>query len=632
MMKRTLFRTVVGVVASFLVASLVAVPASANPGTNERVSVASDESQSSGPIGSLTEMSPDGRFVVFNALASDLVAGDTNGFTDTFLRDRQAGTTERVSVASDGSEANAGSGEDPDVSADGRFVAFGSRASNLVAGDTNGTEDIFVHDRQTGITERMSLDVGGAQLTFDANEPSISGDGRFVAFTAQAGGPSFAYRILVRDRLTGVTVNASVSNLGVPGNGPSTSVNLSFDGRYVTFRSFSSNLVPGDGNSTGDIFVRDLLLQTTERVSVASGGAEADSQSFVPYITADGRYIEFSSLASNLVPGDTNGNMDVFVHDRQTQTTERVSLGTGGVQAVGSTTTEGGGISDDGRFSAFHSNAANLVPGDTNGALDVFVYDRQTQTTERISVAGDGTQGNGFSLIGPGLSADGAIIAFRSNSSNLVSGDTNGSFDVFVHDRFGVAPPSDELTALDDAHTWVGLKNSDDQGTRFDVKVELLENGTVVATGMTRCVSGVTRNANQAKEVIVAWDAFGGVTLEPGDVLALRVSTRIGTNANDTKCGPGGHNNAVGLRMYYDSTTRASRFGATITPNPSANEYLHSDGGACTTTESAGVTTRYFDETSPSGTTAKCKDSTSINFNSGNPWAVIGTWSRAPQS
>ena len=317
---------------------------------------------------------------------------------------------------------------------------------------------------------------------------------------------------------------------------------------------------------------------------------------------------------------------------RQTQATERVSLGTGGIQAVGSTTTEGGGISDDGRFAAFHSNAANLVPGDTNGALDVFVFDRLAQTTERISVAGDGTQGNGSSAIGPGLSADGAIVAYRSNASNLVSGDTNGAPDVFIHDRFGVAPPSDEVTALGDAHAWVGLKNSDDQGTRFDVQVELLENGNVVASGLTRCVTGVVRNANQAKEVIIAWDAFGGVTLDPGDVLALRVSTRIGTNANDTKCGPPGHNNAVGLRLYYDSTTRASRFGATITPNPSANEYLHSDGGACTNTESAGVTTRYFDETAPSSTSAKCKDSTSINFSGGNPWAVIGTWSRAPQA
>ncbi len=180
-----------------------------------------------------------------------------------------------------------------------------------------------------------------------------------------------------------------------------------------------------------------------------------------------------------------------------------------------------------------------------------------------------------------------------------------------------------DVTDLKDAHVWVGLKNSDDQGTRFDVRVQLLENGSPVATGVTRCVIGVTRNANQATDVIVPWSAFGGVRLYPDDVLALKVSTRIGTNANDAKCG--GHNNAVGLRLYYDSTTRASRFGATITPNPSANEYLHSNGGACTSTESAGVTTRYFD-VAQSSTTAKCKDSSSINFSGGNPWAEIGTW------
>ncbi len=187
------------------------------------------------------------------------------------------------------------------------------------------------------------------------------------------------------------------------------------------------------------------------------------------------------------------------------------------------------------------------------------------------------------------------------------------------------------LTALSDAHVWVGLKNSDDQGTRFDLQVELLKNSTPVASGLLRCVTGVTRNSSLAKEVIVPWDPFSAVTLGPGDVLALRVSTRIGTNANNTKCA--GHNNAVGLRLYYDALDRASSVGATLSPDPSISLYLHSDGSVCPANgESAGVTTRSLDPSAPTATSAKCKDSSSINFNGGNPWAVIGVWSRPPQA
>jgi hypothetical protein len=186
--------------------------------------------------------------------------------------------------------------------------------------------------------------------------------------------------------------------------------------------------------------------------------------------------------------------------------------------------------------------------------------------------------------------------------------------------------------ALDDARLWVGLKNSDDQGTRFDIKVELLKNGTPIASGLERCVTGVTRNAALAREVLVGWDPFAAASLTTGDVLELRVSTRIGTNPNDTKCGPSGHNNAVGLRLYYDATSRASSVGAAFHPDPSVNLYLRSNGNACGNAESTGVTTRTLDPTAPTATSAKCKDSASINFAGGNPFKVIGIWSRAPQA
>ena len=192
---------------------------------------------------------------------------------------------------------------------------------------------------------------------------------------------------------------------------------------------------------------------------------------------------------------------------------------------------------------------------------------------------------------------------------------------------FVVAQGSVDLAA---SHIWVGLKNSDDQGTNFDIQVELLKNGTPIASGIQRCVTGVTRNASLAKEVVFPWDASPTESVASGDVLALRVSTRIGTNPNGTKCGPSGHNNAVGLRLYYDASSRASRFGATISPDPSVDLYLHSNGNACGNAESTGVTTRTLTSTAPTGASTKCKDSTSVNFAGGNPFRVIGIWSRAP--
>src|SRR5947199_169142 len=177
---------------------------------------------------------------------------------------------------------------------------------------------------------------------------------------------------------------------------------------------------------------RSAGARTTERVSVASGGTQSNGASLGSALSADGRLVAFQSDATNLVVGDTNGRTDVFVHDRQTGTTERVSVASDGTQANNVSTYPA--LSADGRFVAFHSTATNLVAGDTNGATDVFVHDRQTGTTERVSVASGGTQGDASSA-GPVLSADGGLVAFHSTATNLVAGDANDAYDVFVHDR-----------------------------------------------------------------------------------------------------------------------------------------------------------------------------------------------------
>ena len=224
----------------------------------------------------------------------------------------------------------------------------------------------------------------------------------------------------------------SVADDGTQGNGVSTLVSISADGRYVAFGSDASNLVPGDTNGMGDIFVYDRQTDTIERVSIASDGTQGNGGSAFPSISADGRYVAFSLVASNLVPDDTNGGYDIFVYDRQTDTIERVSLASDGTQGNGSSYSPRS--APTAAMSLFSPTASNLVPGDTNGKHDVFVYDRQTDTIERVSVASDGTQGNGNSYY-PSISADGRYVAFCSHASNLVPGDTNGATDIFVYDR-----------------------------------------------------------------------------------------------------------------------------------------------------------------------------------------------------
>ena len=235
--------------------------------------------------------------------------------------------------------------------------------------------------------------------------------------------------MFVHDTVTGTTTRVSVDSTGTQANSSSIDPAISADGRYIAFESSASNLVPGDTNSDVDVFVHDTVTGTTTRVSVDSTGTQANSQSFDPAISADGRHITFGSNATNLVPGDTNGRTDVFVHDAVTGTTTRVSVDSTGTQANSSSFDPA--ISADGRHITFESSASNLVPGDTNISPDVFVHDTLTGTTTRVSVDSTGTQANGNSFE-PAISADGRHIAFESFASNLVPGDTNSTTDVFV--------------------------------------------------------------------------------------------------------------------------------------------------------------------------------------------------------
>jgi Tol biopolymer transport system component/pimeloyl-ACP methyl ester carboxylesterase len=393
--------------------------------------------------------SADGRYVAFTSAAYNLVAGDTNNW-DIFVRDRKTGTTERVSVDISGGQANGNSGG-PGISADGRYVTFYSYASNLVGGDTNGVFDIFVRDRIKKTTERISINSIGGEGNFNSLWPVISGDGRFVAFQSDAtnlvpNDLNNSTDIFVRDRILGTTERVSLSSSGQEGNAGCYWLSINFDGRYVAFQSYASNLVPGDTNTYGDVFVRDRLTSQTEQISVDRAGRGGNEHSYEPSISADGRYVAFGSYASTLVARDGNGTHDIFVRDRQTKRTERISVGAKGGDASGGSYWPM--ISADGQSVAFISDATNLVVGDSNGRDDVFVRDRVQAKTELVSVDSVGGQGNGPSF-GPSISANGRLITFFSDATNLAPGDIAGWRDVFARDRgplFPTIPLSLNLT------------------------------------------------------------------------------------------------------------------------------------------------------------------------------------------
>jgi len=403
----------------------------------ERVSLGSAWQQGNGDS-SRPAVSADGRVVAFYSDADNLVPGDTNTFRDVFVRDRLTGTTVRASLTSAGGPANGPSSE-PVISANGRYVAFWSDANNLVPGDTNAQRDIFVRDLVAGTTTRVSVASNGAQSNGPSDHPVFSDDGRYVAFDSAAtnlvaGDTNGFLDVFTHDLVTGVTTRVSVSSAGVQGNHDSSRPSLSADGRYVAFKSRAANLVTGDTNVFSDIFVRDTVAGVTTRVSVRSNGEEADEDSDHPSISDDGRFVAFTSLAGSIVPGDFNDFLDIFVHDRTAATTIRVSVSSAGDQSDGDS--DYPSISADGRFIAFRSVATNLVPADTNLAMDIFLHDRITATTSRMSVNSAGFEANA-ECDRPDITGDARFVAFRTAADNLVGGDTNGVKDVFLSEIGG---------------------------------------------------------------------------------------------------------------------------------------------------------------------------------------------------
>jgi Tol biopolymer transport system component len=381
-----------------------------------------------GPSG----LSTNGRYVVFTSAASNLVPKDTNHADDVFVRDRTKRTTRRVSVGKSGVQGNVSSGNGV-ISQNGRFVAFQSFARNLVPDDNNVRYDIFVRDLVAGKTERVSVATDGAQANGDSFVPSISADGRFVAFSSSASNlvprdTNGSYDIFLHDRKKHATFRVSLGAPFSQANDFSGSPVLSQDARFVAFTSCASNLAPGDTNGACDVFVRDRRNQTIRRVSVTQTGAQSTGGGRDPAMSPNGRFVAFASDASDFVPRDTNGSSDIFVRDLQTNTTSRVSLGAGFAQVDGGNYLPK--ISADGKKVVFES-WAGIVADDKNGVADIYLRDRRTQSIRRMSVPLPNVPGTGLSE-SPAISADGDTVVFFSQAPNLVPGDTNGVRDVFV--------------------------------------------------------------------------------------------------------------------------------------------------------------------------------------------------------
>jgi len=422
------------VLIALVVAGLAATPASA---VSFDALVSRSQFGALGNGASITPvLSSDGRYVAFQSEASNLVQRDHNGASDVFVKDRYTGRVDRVSSASDGHEGDGASYDPPGVSADARFVAFVSSATNLVPGDANGVDDVFIKDRRTG---KLTMVSSAADSTpgnaASYGSPSLSANGRFVAFRSDASNlvPNDTNKVsdvFIKDVQTGAIERASTAADGTQGDKLVVhGTAISGDGRYVVFPSSATNLVPGDTNASVDMFVKDRQTGAIIRANTSATGAQTTSYTLMPTITADGTKVAFVAWGDTLIPGDTEDTPDVFVKDLRTGAITRVNTSSDGT--VSESEPYAPVISADGRWVAFSSLASNLVRHDTNNVDDVFVKNLRTGETRRLSVSLFGQQGNNFSTT-PSVSADGRVVAFSSYASNLVPCDGNEVPDVFI--------------------------------------------------------------------------------------------------------------------------------------------------------------------------------------------------------
>jgi Tol biopolymer transport system component len=408
-------------------------PTPANAATIQADEVSPRSSQANDHSSS-PAISADGRYVAFQSGASNLVPDDTNDAGDIFVYDRTTGAVELISLAEDGSQANDASGE-PGISADGRWVVFSSIATNLVAEDTNGLQDVFLRDRRTGRTSLVSAAVGGGAGNMMSMAPAISADGRWVVFTSSADNlipekdehtgekiadTNGASDIFVYDRFGGRIRRVNLSSDGKESNHNSNSPGISADGRWVVFWSLADNLVPG---ASRGIYLRDRSTGTTQWIA----------DGLAPTISPGGHWIGFLPVSSDQIPDDA---LFAAVYERQTgEITVIGGYAKGGIQGWPSKAIA---FSMDGEWLTFQSTfnpPDGPIAGDSSDwGQQVWLRDQKTETLALVSRTPDGLPGNSISAA-PSLCAEGRWIAFQSLADNLVAGDDNGYMDIFVYDR-----------------------------------------------------------------------------------------------------------------------------------------------------------------------------------------------------
>jgi len=380
-------------------------------------------------------ISAEGRFVAFDT-TDKLESPDTNSNRDVYLRDTVAGTLVVVSRATTG-KVGSRTSQKSCVSAGGLFVHFESDATDLITGDTNAASDIYRRDVAASVTTRVSVSSAGAQGNGGSANASASADGAFVVFDSLAsnlvtGDANGAADVFLRDVAAGTTVRISVKSDGGEANGRSLDPSVSADGNLVVFKTYATNLATNDNNGFADIYLRDRAAGTTRRLSLSTTGGNPTNDCFDPVISADGRFVAFSSYSDNLVVGDNNGIHDVFVVDVATGVIERASLNTDGYESGGQS--GGASLSDDGRFVGFTSWGPNLAEGDWNNQPDFFVRDRQMAMTSWLSI-GDVIKTGKWDHEAGAVCGDGSRAVF--NSANpLVATDLDAAHqDVFVRVR-----------------------------------------------------------------------------------------------------------------------------------------------------------------------------------------------------
>ena len=434
-----------------------------------------------------TAVSGNGRFMVF-ATEAPLVAEDDNGLTDIYVRDLESGTTMLVSVSVSGAGERAnGASSNPGISGDGRRIAFVSSADNLVDDDGNGLADTFVRDLDAGITLRVNISSSGAEadVASPTTTPIVSQDGRYILFRSGANtlvaqtnwGDT---QVFLHDLDARTTEMVSLSNFDIAAFGSSQSPGgVSADGRWVVFTSNATNLHPDTANNSVHVYLRDRFAGHTTLVSVNGDGPVSGGGAS---ISDDGRYIAYSTL-TDVVATDDNHRLDTYVWDNNiAHTITRATIGTDGQESEEDCIE--GRISGDGRHVVFASKASEFSQTFVENTYQVFVRDLDEQTTSLVSKSTQGSIGLGHSR-GATISADGRFVGFYSEASNLVNDDGNGARDAFVHDRGAASPvcpgdlDGDGLVGFGDLNTLLASYNSSAADPNYNPTADIDADGDV---------------------------------------------------------------------------------------------------------------------------------------------------------